>query len=154
MSSVYWIIPAPPRSLWFLIAIIAILAGVLVMMLVIVNGTRRSNFELTDSSLRLHGDLWGRTLPYDSLDVSRARLVDLRGEPELQPTSRRMGTGLPGFSAGWFRLRNGNKALVYLTDGSRAVYIPTRNGYDVLLSPQQPDAMLVELRRRAGALEG
>jgi hypothetical protein len=61
-----------------------------------------------------------------------------------------MGTGLPGFSAGWFRLRNGNKALVYLTDGSRAVYIPTRNGYDVLLSPQQPDAMLVELRRRAG----
>ena len=87
---------------------------------------------------------------YDSLDVSRARLVDLRGEPALQPVSRRMGTGLPGFSAGWFRLRNGSKALVYLTDHSHVLHIPTRNGYDVLLSPQKPDEMLVELRRRVG----
>jgi hypothetical protein len=53
-----------------------------------------------------------------------------------------MGTGLPGYQAGWFRLRNGEKALVYLTDRRRAVYVPTTAGYDVLLSPEDPDGFL------------
>lgn len=150
MSSVYWIVPAPIKSVWFIVVIMAILLAVLAMMVIIANATRRSHFELTDSGLRLHGDLWGRTLPWDSLDVAAARVIDLRGEPSLQPTSRRMGTGLPGFAAGWFRLRNGEKALVYLTDRTRVLHIPTRNGYSLLLSPQRADEMLAELRGRSG----
>ena len=47
-----------------------------------------------------------------------------------------MGTGLPGYQAGWFRLRNGDRALVYLTDRSKAVYVQTTDGYGVMLSPQ------------------
>lgn len=149
MGSVYWIVPAPPKSLWFLVVIMVVLAAVMALMLLVASGTRRSRFELTDSALRLRGDLWGRTLPYDSLDIDRTRLVDLRLEPSLTPDSRRMGTGLPGFQSGWFRLRSGEKALLYLTDRSRALYIPTRNGYSLLLSPRDPDLMLEELRQRA-----
>ena len=59
---------------------------------------------------------------------------------------RRMGTGLPGYQAGWFRLRNGEKALLYLTDRARAVYIPTTAGYSLLLSPADPDGFLSQLR--------
>jgi hypothetical protein len=43
------------------------------------------------------------------------------------------------------RLRNGEKALLYLTDRSRAVYVPTHDGYSVLLSPADPDAFLAAL---------
>ena len=57
-----------------------------------------------------------------------------------------MGTGLPGYQAGWFRLRNGEKALLYLTDRARAVYIPTTAGYSLLLSPADPDGFLSQLR--------
>jgi hypothetical protein len=74
------------------------------------------------------------------------RRVVLAREAELQPTRRTMGTGLPGYQAGWFRLRNGEKALLYLTDQARAVYIPTTLGYSVLLSPVDPDAFLAALR--------
>jgi hypothetical protein len=56
-----------------------------------------------------------------------------------------MGTGLPGYRAGWFRLRNGEKALLYLTDANRAVYIPTTAGYGVLFSPVDPEAFLAAL---------
>ena len=35
---------------------------------------------------------------------------------QLRPGLRTMGTGLPGYRAGWFRLRNGEKALLYLTE--------------------------------------
>jgi hypothetical protein len=42
--------------------------------------------------------------------------------------------------------------LVYLTDGRRAVYIPTERGYSLLLSPTDPDAFLAELHQLGTAL--
>jgi hypothetical protein len=66
--------------------------------------------------------------------------------PELQPTRRTFGTGLPGYRSGWFRLRNGERALLYLTDEARAVYVPTTAGYSVLLSPRDPDQFVAALR--------
>ena len=42
--------------------------------------------------------------------------------------------GLPGFRAGWFRLRTNEKALVLLTDPFGVTYLPTREGYALLIS--------------------
>ncbi len=84
-----------------------------------------------------------------ALRVPEARVVDLSREADLQPRSRRWGTGLPGYAAGWFRLRNGERALLYVTAWSRVLYIPTSAGYVLLLSPQHPDEMLADLRHRA-----
>ena len=58
---------------------------------------------------------------------------------------------LGGYRAGWFRLRNGEKALVYVTDPSRVVYIPTTEGYAVMVSPHEPDAFLAAVRSVAPA---
>ncbi|HYG81514.1 MAG TPA: PH domain-containing protein, partial [Pyrinomonadaceae bacterium] len=60
-----------------------------------------------------------------------------------------MGGAFPGYASGWFRLANGEKALLYLTDRRKAVYIPTADGYSVLISPNNPDAFLAALRRGA-----
>jgi hypothetical protein len=72
--------------------------------------------------------------------------VDFATEPDLAPKWRTMGTGLPGYQAGWFRLKNGEKALLYLSDRSRAVYVPTTAGYSLLLSPADPDRFLSAVR--------
>ncbi len=40
-------------------------------------------------------------------------------------------------------------ALVYLTDRARVVYLPTRDGYCVMLSTPQPEALLAALKRVA-----
>jgi Leu/Phe-tRNA-protein transferase len=61
-----------------------------------------------------------------------------------------MGTGLSGYQAGWFRLANGEEALVYLTDRRRAVFVPTTAVYSVRLSPADPDAFLSALRAVQG----
>ena len=50
--------------------------------------------------------------------------------------------GLPGYSEGWFRLVNGEKALLFVTDRSRVVYIPTKDGYSILLSTSKPEELL------------
>jgi hypothetical protein len=57
-----------------------------------------------------------------------------------------MGTGLPGYRAGWFRLNNGERSLVYVTDWARVVYVPTSEGYSVLLSTPDPSALAEALR--------
>jgi hypothetical protein len=58
-----------------------------------------------------------------------------------------MGSGLPGYAGGWFRLRNGERALVYLTDRRNAVIVPTDLGYTILVSPGDPSGFVEALRR-------
>ena len=54
---------------------------------------------------------------------------------------------MPGYNAGWFRLKNGSKALLALTDRSSVVYIPTTEDYSILLSVADPEAFLAAARQ-------
>jgi len=149
--NVFPIAPAASRYLWFLIPVLAILLGAMVLLVTSVRGARASSFEIRPDGLALHGDLYGRFVPKAQLQVALARRVDLTRDEGLRPKWRRMGTGLPGYQAGWFRLRNGDKALLYLTDRTKAVYVPTTAGYSLLLSPTDPDGFLSRLRAVLGS---
>jgi hypothetical protein len=142
----FQIAPAELKGMWIIIviviAVMALAAGVLA---TAVRGSRSSTFEVSGEGLRLRGDLYGRFIPAGQLRAGEARRVDLTVSPELRPRWRTMGTGMPGYQAGWFRLRNGEKALVYMTDRRRAVYVPTTEGYAVLVSPDDPDAFVAAL---------
>jgi hypothetical protein len=144
--SVFPIAPAASRYLWILVPVCVLLIGVLIMLAISLRGGRASQFTVSPDSLRLHGDWYGRTLPLSQLRITEARRVDLKADTGLRPSWRRIGTGLPGYSAGWFKLRNGEKALLYLTDQSKAVYVPTTQGYSLLLSPADPDEFLAAIR--------
>jgi hypothetical protein len=143
----FLIAPAASRAMWFLLlvpgVVICLVVGVLGAALL---SARGATFEVSAAGLRLRGDLYGRLIPMEQLRAESASRVDFKAMPELTPVRRTMGTGLPGYRAGWFRLKNGERALVYLTDDTRAVHIPTTAGYNVLLSPQEPDRFLAALR--------
>jgi len=148
MSEVFQMVPAPAKAMWFFAVLGALMIGLTGLFGYLAWTTRHTTFEVSSEGLRLRGDLWGRTIPLTALDLERARRVDPATDAGLRPRFRTMGTGLPGYSGGWFRLRNGEKALVYLTDPGRAVYVPTRSGYSLLLSPSDPDGFLAALRHR------
>jgi len=137
------IAPAGLRSarviLLILIPVISLLCSSLI-------GSLAARFEVSAEGLRLRGDLYGRFIPAHQLRPEMARRVDFMVTPQLQPERRTLGTGLPGYQAGWFRLRSGEKALLYLTDRSRAVYVPTNAGYSILVSPANPDELLSAIR--------
>ncbi|MEY2931757.1 MAG: hypothetical protein RL033_2506 [Pseudomonadota bacterium] len=126
---------------WILLPVLLVLLAVGGLLAVTVQGARGARFELSPDGLALRGDMYGRFIPRDQLVPERARLLKPEDEA-LRPSVRTLGTGLPGYKAGWFRLGNGEKALVYLTDLERAVYLPTRAGYSLLLSPADPQAFL------------
>lgn len=73
-------------------------------------------------------------------------MVDLGSEPSLRPRWRTFGTAVPGYSSGWFRLRDGQKALAFLTRTDRILYAPTHQGYALLISVAEPERLAEALR--------
>ena len=110
---------------------------------------RHASFVVSAEGLSIHGGLYGRTIPAAELDFEGARATDLTSDPAHALSFRRNGVGLPGYDGGWFQLRDGEKALVFLTDRRRVAYIPTRSGYALLLSVADPGAMVSALRQSA-----
>lgn len=147
MTETFMIAPAGARPLWVLVPAGLLMAAVLCALLLSLYGSKAARFEVSPSGLRLRGDFYGRFIPAGELRAGEARRVDLAREPSLRLKLRTLGTGLPGYQAGWFRLAGGDKALVYLTDRSRAVHVPTHRGYSVIVTPADPDRFVAALRR-------
>jgi hypothetical protein len=151
-SQVFQIAPGSVRALWIIapVLVIPVLIGAVVLVATL-TGMKKARFEVSDAGLRLTGDLYGRTIPASDLRGGAAHRININETGDLQPVRRTLGTGLPGYRAGWFRLRNGEKALLYVTDATKVVYIPTRLDYSVLLSPEDPEGLLNAIRTLAPA---
>ena len=152
MTETFAIVPAQIKgTLAILLPVAALLLAILALLGVTVRGSQATRFEVSPAGLRVRGDLYGRLVPASALRGPQARAVDLRSERTLAPVARTFGTGLPSYRAGWFQLASGEKALVYLTDPSRVVYVPTTLGWSVLVSTPDPAAMVAKLREVARA---
>jgi hypothetical protein len=150
MTSVFPIIPASAKPIWLLAAICVLLSIILVALSYTAYSARNSRFEVENGQLRLVGDFWARSVPVQSLHLERAALLDLGQSLDYAPHRRTLGTGLPGYASGWFRLRNGEKSLAYLTRRDSVVYIPTSLGFSLLLSADRPKEFLAALNFEAG----
>jgi hypothetical protein len=141
--------PVGTKALWFFVVIMVILLAVFALLAWSAWSTRHSRVDIEPAGIRLVGDLWGRRIPFEKLQVDQARRINLHQEPEFGLKWRTMGTGLPGYAAGWFKLRNGDKALVYVTRRDDVVHVPTTEGYAVMLTVAEPDRFLARLREAA-----
>lgn len=148
---VFTISPASSKPLWSLAIICLILFIILLALTYTVYSARYSYIELNRNSLKLVGDFWGRNIQLQELEMSGARIVNLTQDTLYAPVRRTFGTGLPGYASGWFRLRNGEKALLYLTQREKVVYLKSIKGYSLLLSLEEPEKFLSLLQRYKSA---
>jgi len=107
--------------------------------------SKHVRFEIGGGELRIRGDVFGRRIPLSSLKLDKAAVLDLTASPEYSPKWKLMGTSLPGYHAGTFFLRNGQSALVFLSDRSRVLSVPMTNGKLLLLSCEDPKKVLSAL---------
>lgn len=152
MNQIFHIAPASVRPIWLLfpLVILAIVIGTTaVIMAGSFRGARSATFELSNEGLRLRGDVYGRLVPSSELRGTEASRVDVSSGP-FRPTVRTVGTAIPGYRSGWFRLANGEKALLYVTDPTRVVHIPTNAGYSLLLSVAETDEFVERLHAMDG----
>lgn len=107
--------------------------------------------SITDDSLVIGGGLYRVRVPLRDVHPSDAALSRSGGVPRL--SWRTNGIGIPGLSLGWFRTSDGDKVFGAVTDPQRALRLPTSLGYDIVLSPRDPQRFLADLSRQRAAAE-
>ncbi len=139
MEKAFGIIPASLGPYIFIWAISLFLIAVIVLFIFIGYSSRHMNFTISGEGLRLGPGLYGRFIPRGDINAEGVRVLNLNTDAEYKPKWRTNGAGLPGYAAGWFKLANKEKALLFLTDRSRVVYIPTNKDYSVMLSVREAE---------------
>ncbi len=103
--------------------------------------------EVDSRGMRIRGGLYSRFIRSESVDIEGVRVLDLKRDIDFQPKIRKSGIGMPGLKQGWFRLRNKKKALLFVTDSSKVVYVPTIEGYSFLFSTPEPEKFAEYVRK-------
>ncbi len=147
MRQVFPIIPSSSGVIWFYCIFSFLMLGFIVFMGYVCLGARRARFEVSESALKISGALYGRTIPLSDIDGELAKPVNLEVDTQYHLVARTNGSGLPGYSEGWFRLKNGEKCLAFVSDKTHVLYVPTRKGYVVMMSVEHPESLRDALRQ-------
>jgi len=95
---------------------------------------RRIAIGIDGATLVVDTGIASRRFAFSSLRAGGFRIVDFADHTELKPILRTWGIGMPGLASGWFRLRNGAKALCVLTGRDRVCALHADDGTWILLS--------------------
>jgi len=131
-----------PASMWIFIAIVvAILVAVFLLLVLPVVGFRVYVYE---DRIEASSPIMYRVVVRRS-DVESVSVVNLSEAQHLKPKVRLFGTGIPGYSLGWFKLADGSKAFLAVS-ADRAVAIRLRDGSYVIITPSDFDGFLAALK--------
>lgn len=100
-------------------------------------------------SLTVKAGLGSPAVDWDEIDHDGIRSVAWRDDRDIHPVKRNFGTGFPGFAAGWFTLRNGEKAFLIMVESvpeGSDVLVPVHekegDSYLIILSLQNAQGFL------------
>jgi hypothetical protein len=103
--------------------------------------TRRIGATLDAGALTIATGVATRRFPLPALRAAGVRTLHLDEHTELRPSLRTWGIGMPGLASGWFRLKNGGKALCILTKRERVTVLRADDGTWLLLSLADPSPL-------------
>jgi hypothetical protein len=150
MENVFHIIPASSGAFTFLWIIgsvlVVVVIGVTLLLYSVANQGRNATFTVSDTGLNIGPGVYGRFIRRDQIETDGVKVIDLHIDKDYALARKTNGSNLPGYNAGWFKLKNGEKALVFVTDQSRVVYVPTTDNYSVLLSTLHAEEMVGALQ--------
>ncbi len=86
-----------------------------------------ATLEITGDTLVIHAGWYSQEIERSNLRLEEAQVLNLKDNHHLQPVLRTNGTGAPTLKAGWFILRNRDKAFLLITKTSEVLYLPTRD---------------------------
>ncbi|WP_295570456.1 PH domain-containing protein [uncultured Stenotrophomonas sp.] len=109
----------------------------------------RRRVELDGGVLDVRSTLYRRRVPVAQLRLDQAEVVDLGRDRRYGIRFKTNGYSMPGFHSGHFRLMGGGKGFALVTDRSRVLVLPVRDGSALLLSLDRPQALLEALRKVA-----
>lgn len=143
----FQITPASPGATLFLVGLTLLMAALAIGFGWMTVSATRPSVVVNETTLTLKAPFYGRSIDLSHIRFEEARVGNVDSRSDVRPTRRTNGLGLPGLGVGWFKLANGDKALVALSSRDRVVYIPTDDGYSLLFSVERPEAFLEHATR-------
>lgn len=108
---------------------------------------RRNHVQLDAETLTITAGPHRLKVPRKSLDADKARVINMDTQTDVQIGIKTFGTSFPGYAAGYFSRRGGGKIFALLTDKTRVLALPEHDGRLLLLSLENPHALLKALAR-------
>lgn len=99
-----------------------------------------SKIRVSDDHLIAGGGLYKIRLPLAQVDVGGSSI--LSPAEKRSPGWRLNGIGIPGYCQGWFSGPRSKKVFAVLTSRKNIVYVPTSAGFDLMLTPDDPESFL------------
>lgn len=102
----------------------------------------RAGVRVDQGMLIVQTGLFASRMAFSELRQHGLRVVNFDEQTQLKPVLKIAGTGLPGFTSGLFRLRNGERATCLLLNRDRVCYL--RNDVknrSLLLSLAEPEKL-------------
>jgi len=136
---------ASKSSLFSMVVSVTVLSSVL--FATFVYFLLRNEIFLDARTLTVKAAFYKRSIDLSEIVWADSRIIDHTRAPELIPEMRVNGVSLPGYQAGWFRLRNGTRAFLLRTHGPLA-YLPDRGGEAFLLSVAKKSPLFEKIQAR------
>jgi hypothetical protein len=111
----------------------------------IISSIKNTTLTLTEKELIIKSAFYGRKIPLENIMIDEIRGISLDENTDYNLSIRTNGTALPQFKSGWFRLKNREKALVFITDKNNVVLIPTKD-YLLLFSMNNIDEFINKIK--------
>ena len=126
----------------FMIALILVITIPLIILTFgIMSSIKNTTLTLTEKELIIKSTFYGRKIPLENIMIDEIKAISLDGDTDYNLSIRTNGTALPQFKSGWFRLKDREKALVFITDKNSVVLIPTKD-YLLLFSMDNIDEFI------------
>jgi hypothetical protein len=149
-NAVYFNTLIQPKDGLFFIAItlIGIVLVLAVLFALIIFGIPKGTaLTLTENELIIKSPFYGRKIPIENIIIDGIKPVNLNENQEYAISLKTNGIGMPGLQAGWMRLKNGERALTFVTDKNNVVLIPTKE-YLLLFSMNNIDEFIAKVKSK------
>jgi uncharacterized membrane protein len=117
------------------------------MMIGVMNAQKNTNISIVNNEVVIRSFMYGTKIPIEQILIHEVRAINLNEQSDFTISIRTNGIGLPNFKSGWMKLRNGKKALAFITNKERVLCMPTKD-YIVLFSMEKTDEFISALKRK------
>jgi hypothetical protein len=107
--------------------------------------SKNTSISIKDGEVVINSFLYGRKIPIENILVNEIQAINLNQNEEYNISVRTNGTSMPNFKSGWMRLKNGKKALVFLTNVENALLMPTKD-FVLLFSMERTNEFINKLK--------
>ena len=132
----------PPKNTSTSVVVISAAMALWLVPFLLAHIIRSAGARIENGNLVVSTGLGTKRVPLNDLRELGLHVVNLNKADEIQPRLRYFGASMPGLLSGWFKLRNGERAICLLTDCDRVSYLRSHKlRLSVLLSIENPTSL-------------